>query len=137
MTELACLLAISVITGFFLTMTARAYLKLKKLKAEQDRLDRIQRAKRQAAYDALKKHEAVMEQIRRKQQQQQAKKTVKWYEFLGVPEYASELEIQRAFKKKAMVMHPDKGGSLHEMVNLNKAREIGLEVRKREARSRK
>jgi DnaJ-class molecular chaperone len=56
-------------------------------------------------------------------------KTVPWYTFLGVKENASVADINRAYKQKAMVMHPDKGGSVRHMQSLNKAREIGLRVR--------
>lgn len=56
-------------------------------------------------------------------------KTVPWYTFLGVKENASVAEINKAYKQKAMVMHPDKGGSVKHMQSLNKARQIGLRVR--------
>ena len=38
-----------------------------------------------------------------------------YYEILGLPPGSSVEEVKKAFKKKAMVMHPDKGGNPDEV----------------------
>lgn len=90
----------------------------------QQALDKLKAENAKRIQDALWREELLRRAIHAKRQTQ----TVKWYTFLGVAESASELEILRAYKKKAMVMHPDKGGRAEDMVRLNKAREIGLKV---------
>jgi len=43
------------------------------------------------------------------------------FDILGVEESASKEEIRRAFRKKAMEVHPDKGGDADEFQKLNQA----------------
>lgn len=47
-------------------------------------------------------------------------------EILGVPEHASEEEIQLAYKKQIQKVHPDKGGSEYFATKLNEARDLLL-----------
>ena len=105
------------------------------IKAREEReYIRAREAEYRRQAEALK--EAIKEAIRenqRKQAQQQAKqqakrKTVPWHIFLGVPPNANRDEINKAWKAKALIMHPDKGGSVKKMQSLNKAREIGLRL---------
>ena len=56
----------------------------------------------------------------------------KLYELLGVPKTASTDEIKRAFKKKALKAHPDKGGDLELFKELNLANEVLSNPEKRE-----
>ena len=76
-----------------------------------------------------RRRQAYIDALLRKAMQEYHKpknKTVYWWDFLGVPKDATKDEINRAYKQKAMVMHPDKGGSDKMMATLNKARELGL-----------
>jgi len=43
------------------------------------------------------------------------------YEVLGVKHDAKREDIERAYKKKAFEVHPDRGGSQQEMVQVNAA----------------
>lgn len=48
------------------------------------------------------------------------------FALLGIPHTSSAEEIKRAFKAKALVTHPDHGGSHNDMIKLNKARDAAL-----------
>lgn len=48
------------------------------------------------------------------------------FSLLGIEPGATESDIARAYKAKALVTHPDCGGSHADMVALNKAREVAL-----------
>ena len=54
-----------------------------------------------------------------------------YYRRLGVPISASEKEIKSAYRKKAMIMHPDKGGKEDEFKQLVEAYEILSDPKKR------
>ena len=54
-----------------------------------------------------------------------------YYETLGVPRDAKPEEIKRAYRKKARMAHPDKGGDTQAMVALNRAYETLGNERKR------
>jgi len=76
-----------------------------------------------------RRRQAYIDALLRQSMQNYAKPKkpgVYWWDFLGVSKDASKDEINRAYKQKAMVMHPDKGGSDRMMASLNKARELGL-----------
>ena len=49
-----------------------------------------------------------------------------WWDILGVPRTASQMDIERAFRKKAKTAHPDGGGSTQAFQELSDARETGL-----------
>jgi len=44
-----------------------------------------------------------------------------WWEVLGVSEFASRAEAERAYKKLAALHHPDQGGSHDRMAEINRA----------------
>ena len=56
----------------------------------------------------------------------------KFYELLGVSKTATTLEIKKAFKKKALKAHPDKGGDPEVFKELNMAHEVLCNAEKRE-----
>ncbi len=56
----------------------------------------------------------------------------KFYDILGVPKNATTDEIKKAFKKKALKEHPDKGGDLEKFKELNMAHEVLSNPEKRE-----
>lgn len=58
--------------------------------------------------------------------------TTKLYEVLGVEKNASASEIKKAFRKKAMMHHPDKGGDEAKFKEVNKAYEILGDQEKRD-----
>ena len=56
----------------------------------------------------------------------------KFYELLGVPKTATTDEIKKAFKRKALKEHPDKGGDPEKFKDLNIAHEVLSKPEKRE-----
>ena len=58
--------------------------------------------------------------------------TTKLYEVLGVSKDAGEKEIKKAYRKLAVVHHPDKGGDEHLFKEINAAYEILSDPKKRE-----
>jgi len=57
--------------------------------------------------------------------------TEKLYKVLGVGKNASEREIKKAFKKAALQHHPDRGGDAEKFKEVEKAKEILLDPKKR------
>lgn len=51
------------------------------------------------------------------------------YSILGVDEHATKDEVTRAFRKKSMDAHPDRGGSNEEMAKINAAYEVIRRIR--------
>ena len=47
-----------------------------------------------------------------------------YYKMLGIPKEADEYEIKRSYRKKAMTMHPDKGGDNESFKKLVEAYEV-------------
>jgi curved DNA-binding protein CbpA len=56
---------------------------------------------------------------------------VNYYSILGVSENASAEEIQRAFRKAALAVHPDRGGSNRLMQRINEAWDVLGDAQKR------
>lgn len=54
---------------------------------------------------------------------------LEWWLVLGVPQWATPAQIEDAYKAKAKLAHPDRGGSEQEMARLNEARDRALEAR--------
>ena len=52
-----------------------------------------------------------------------------WWEVRGVPRNAHESDIVAAYRRKASTAHPDRGGSVDAMAELNQARELALSDR--------
>jgi DnaJ-domain-containing protein 1 len=50
-----------------------------------------------------------------------------WWQILGVPSTATKEAIQTAYRKLASEAHPDKGGSVERMAEINRARDEGLQ----------
>eukprot|EP00824_Muranothrix_gubernata_P008144 TRINITY_DN2040_c0_g1_i1.p1 TRINITY_DN2040_c0_g1~~TRINITY_DN2040_c0_g1_i1.p1 ORF type:complete len:428 (-),score=90.70 TRINITY_DN2040_c0_g1_i1:125-1345(-) len=48
----------------------------------------------------------------------------KYYDLIGVPQSATEQEIKKAFRKKALKEHPDKGGDVEKFKELTVAYEV-------------
>ncbi|MBU0455789.1 MAG: DnaJ domain-containing protein [Pseudomonadota bacterium] len=53
------------------------------------------------------------------------------YKLLGVDSAASPRDIKKAFQKRSLIAHPDKGGSTEEMAALNEAYEVLKDPQKR------
>ena len=45
---------------------------------------------------------------------------------LGIPNGSNEQQIMDAWKRKAQLLHPDKGGSNKAMIQLNEAKDLAL-----------
>jgi DnaJ family protein A protein 2 len=58
--------------------------------------------------------------------------TQELYDVLGVPKTATEAEIKKAFRKKALEHHPDKGGEEAQFKEVNAAYEVLGNAEKRE-----
>ena len=56
----------------------------------------------------------------------------KYYDLLGVPKTATEQEIKKAYRKKALKEHPDKGGDPEKFKELTAAYEVISDREKRE-----
>jgi DnaJ family protein A protein 2 len=57
--------------------------------------------------------------------------TSEYYDLLGVDKNASESEIKKAFRKKAMKSHPDRGGDPEEFKKISEAYEILSDANKK------
>lgn len=58
--------------------------------------------------------------------------TKKYYDLIGVPKTASTDEIKKAFRKKALKEHPDKGGDPEKFKELTVAYEVLCDNEKRQ-----
>ncbi|OWZ24521.1 hypothetical protein PHMEG_000409 [Phytophthora megakarya] len=54
------------------------------------------------------------------------------YEILGLEPAADERQVARAYKKKSILHHPDRGGDVHKFLELTHARDILLDPKKKE-----
>lgn len=54
------------------------------------------------------------------------------YVLLGVPPRSGVEEIKSAYRLQSLLNHPDKGGSVEEMLRLQRARDVLLDARQRE-----
>jgi len=71
-------------------------------------------------------HKGSSHQYHHEQQQhhQQHVDTNKYYDLLGISKTANEADIKKAFRKQAMVHHPDKGGDPEMFKLISKAHEV-------------
>lgn len=56
----------------------------------------------------------------------------RFYELIGVEKNATQDEIKKAFRKKALKMHPDKGGDPDKFKDLTVAYEVLSDAKKRD-----
>ena len=56
----------------------------------------------------------------------------KYYDLIGVPKTATEQEIKKAYRKKALKEHPDKGGDPEKFKEITAAYEVISDREKRE-----
>ncbi|EGG16941.1 hypothetical protein DFA_07922 [Cavenderia fasciculata] len=68
----------------------------------------------QKAHEKSPNDHNIMDGVRRAQQKQKQAKRKDYYKLLGVDKSASPQEIKKAFKKLALVHHPDKGDQSEE-----------------------
>ncbi|KAJ1411738.1 hypothetical protein B484DRAFT_402546 [Ochromonadaceae sp. CCMP2298] len=59
-----------------------------------------------------------------------------YYDMLGVDRQASDTEIKKAFRKQAMLMHPDKGGDAEQFKLLSEAYEVLSDDKRRQTYDR-
>lgn len=57
----------------------------------------------------------------------------RYYELLGVGKNATDAEIKKAYRKKALKEHPDKGGDAEKFKDISKAYETLMDPQKRAA----
>lgn len=57
----------------------------------------------------------------------------RYYELLGVKKNATENEIKKAYRKKALKEHPDKGGDPEKFKDISKAHDTLMDPQKRAA----
>ena len=55
-----------------------------------------------------------------------------YYEILGIEKNASESQIKKAFRKKAIKTHPDRGGDIEKFKKLSEAYEVLSDKTKKE-----
>ena len=98
------------------------------LKAKRRQQERAQSTWNSTWSDAMR---AAAEEMRRQQEEayrgrRQTPGKRAWHEVLGVPPNADRATITRAYRKLAAIHHPDKGGSVERMAEINKARDEAL-----------
>lgn len=54
-----------------------------------------------------------------------------WPDLLGVPESCTETELKRAYRRRAMQLHPDHGGDPHAFARLHAAYEVAVQTIRR------
>ena len=58
--------------------------------------------------------------------------TMEYYNLLGISRDATDKEIKKAFRKKAMKEHPDRGGDAEKFKKISEAYEVLIDNEKRE-----